>query len=110
MSKNFTKNQEDFTCEMCGAKVHGNGYTNHCPNCLTSKHVDINPGDRACECKGLMIAISLDNKNGELVLVQRCQKCGFIRRNKISEQDSREAVRAIINGTMPEYLERLKKA
>ena len=109
MAKQFKKVQEDFICEMCGAKVSGNGYTNHCPECLTSKHVDINPGDRECECHGLMPAIGLDTKNGEFVLVQQCQKCGFIRRNKIWENDSQKAIRAIMNNTMPEYIEELKK-
>lgn len=105
MTKNFSKNKEDFICEMCGTHVHGNGYTNHCPKCLTSKHVDINPGDRACDCHGLMPAIGLDNKNGELVLVQRCEKCGFVRRNKISEDDNRDAVLAVMNGTLKEYID-----
>ena len=110
MTKQFKKVQEDFICEMCGAKVSGNGYTNHCPECLTSKHVDINPGDRACECHGLMPAIGLDTKNGEFVLVQQCQKCGFVRRNKIWESDSQKAIRAIMNNTLPEYIEELKKS
>ena len=110
MTKQFKKVQEDFICEMCGAKVSGNGYTNHCPECLTSKHVDINPGDRACECQGLMPAIGLDTKNGEFVLVQQCKKCGFVRRNKIWESDSQKAIRAIMNNTLPEYIEELKKS
>ena len=109
MSKNFAKKTEDFICQMCGTHVHGNGYTNHCPKCLTSKHVDINPGDRACDCHGLMLAIGLDNKNGELVLVQQCQKCGFTRRNKICEEDNQEAIRAVMNGTLPEYIEMVLK-
>ena len=107
MSKAFARKKEDFICEMCGEKVHGNGYTNHCPKCLTSKHVDINPGDRACDCGGLMPAIGLDNKNGELVLVQQCQKCGFVRRNKISDDDNQEAIRAIMSDTLPEYIQSL---
>ena len=109
MSKAFARKKEDFICEMCGEKVHGNGYTNHCPKCLTSKHVDINPGDRACDCRGLMKAISLDNKNGELVLVQRCEKCGFVRRNKISDDDNRDAIHAVMNGTISEYIDEMLK-
>ncbi|MGN1091182.1 MAG: RNHCP domain-containing protein [Alphaproteobacteria bacterium] len=109
MTKNFTRKQEDFICELCGEHVHGNGYTNHCPRCLTSKHVDINPGDRACDCGGLMMAIGLDNKNGELVLVQRCEKCGFVRRNKISDDDNKDAIHAVMNGTLPEYIEMMLK-
>lgn len=38
--KNFTRVIEDFICENCGTEVKGNGYTNHCPKCLWSKHVD----------------------------------------------------------------------
>lgn len=109
MTKQFTKVDEDFICEMCGAHVHGNGYTNHCPECLTSKHVDIMPGDRACECAGLMPAVGLETKNGEFVLVQKCQKCGHMRRNKIWENDSRKALRALSAGNLTSYINSIKK-
>ena len=33
--------------------MKGNGYTNHCPKCLWSKHVDINPGDRGANEQAL---------------------------------------------------------
>jgi len=43
--RKFTKIDEEFICENCGHKVNKLGYTcrNHCPICLYSKHVDINP-------------------------------------------------------------------
>ena len=44
--KKFERNREDFTCNNCELFVQGDGYTDHCPSCLYSKHVDINPGDR----------------------------------------------------------------
>lgn len=90
--KKFQRNIEDFVCEHCGTKVSGNGYTNHCPQCLYSKHVDINPGDRASDCGGLMEPIDVEIKNGSYVLVQRCQKCGFIRKNKLQDGDNFNAV------------------
>ena len=90
--KRFSRHTEDFVCEHCGAKVFGNGYTNHCPHCLYSKHVDINPGDRSADCGGLMEPIDVELKDGKYVLVQRCQKCGFIRRNKLDDADDFEAV------------------
>ena len=62
MKKRFTRTIEDFTCEQCGASVTGNGYTNHCPHCLWSKHVDIFPGDREAECQGLMAPVTLQVK------------------------------------------------
>ena len=52
--KKFQKRVEDFCCENCGTEVTGNGYTNHCPKCLYSKHVDINPGDRLNSCGSMM--------------------------------------------------------
>ena len=51
MGRRFTRTVGDFVCENCNTSVKGNGYTDHCPCCLYSKHVDINPGDRDCDCK-----------------------------------------------------------
>lgn len=90
--KKFQRRIENFICEHCGTEVQGNGYTNHCPHCLYSKHVDINPGDRAAECGGLMEPIDLEYKDGRYVLVHRCHKCGFIRKNKVTEDDEFDAV------------------
>ncbi len=86
-SKNFARNIEDFVCENCGATVKGNGYTNHCPKCLCSKHVDINPGDRAESCGGIMRPIGLEQKKGEYIIIHKCEKCGFVRKNKSSADD-----------------------
>ena len=85
--KKFTKKVENFICENCGKSVMGNGYTNHCPFCLYSKHVDINPGDRSCTCGGLMKPIEIQQKNGEFVILHNCIKCGFERKNKVQEND-----------------------
>jgi len=93
--KRFQRTTEDFTCENCGREVSGNGYTNHCPYCLHSKHVDVNPGDRACDCRGLMQPIGYERKAGAEVIVQRCKKCGHTRRNKVCPEDDRDAVIAL---------------
>lgn len=85
--KKFTKKVENFICENCGKSVIGNGYTNHCPFCLYSKHVDINPGDRSCNCGSLMKPIEIQQKNGEFVILHKCIKCGFERKNKVQEND-----------------------
>ena len=90
MAKRFTKIDEEFICEHCGEKVPKLGYTcrNHCPKCLYSKHVDINPGDRAEDCGGLLkpIRMELDSKKGYVIIFQ-CEKCGAIRKNKAAEDD-----------------------
>ncbi len=93
--KLFQRKKEDFVCENCGTKVKGNGYTNHCPECLYSKHVDINPGDRDCECGGLMEPVDIELKDGKYILLHRCLKCGFERRNKISPDDNFDKVIAL---------------
>lgn len=97
-TKRFSRNVEDFNCEHCGAEVKGTGYTNHCPQCLWSKHVDINPGDRQAECQGMMEPVSVETKRGEYVLLHRCVKCGFERRNKTTPGDNFEAILEISRG------------
>ena len=92
MSKKFIKNKENFICQNCGTFVAGNGYTNHCPHCLFSKHVDINPGDRASDCGGLMEPIGIVNKNGKTQIIHRCLKCGHHKVNKISSQDNQDLI------------------
>lgn len=84
----FIKIIEDFICEHCGKEIKGLGYTNHCPFCLWSKHVDINPGDRASFCGGMMEPISVEEKGGEYSLTHKCQKCGHQKKNKIAPNDN----------------------
>ena len=94
--KNFIRHQEDFTCENCGKKVIGNGYTNHCPDCLFSKHVDLEvPGDRLNPCLGLMQPIDFEVKKGEYYIFQKCLKCGETRRIKSVKDDNIEVLIAI---------------
>ncbi len=89
----FTKIDEEFICEKCQKKVPKLGYTcrNHCPYCLYSKHVDINPGDRKEICHGMLepIGVKIDSKKG-YIIVFRCQKCGKIRNNKAAQDDNKE--------------------
>lgn len=97
MTRKFQRKIEDFVCENCGEEVKGNGYTNHCPNCLWSKHVDNNPGDRQNECQGLMKPINAFFKNGIWHLVHKCQKCGFEKIIKIKGDFDVDKFKNIIN-------------
>ncbi len=83
----FTRYIEDFICAHCSTQVIGNGYTNHCPKCLWSKHVDVNPGDRAAECGGLMEPISLRVKGDTNIITHRCVVCGYEKVNNAAEND-----------------------
>lgn len=92
----FTRKTEDFKCERCGREVAGNGYTNHCPGCLWSKHVDVDPGDRAETCGGMMEPVAIEQGNGgEAVILQVCVRCAAERRCKRSPEDSFDAIVAI---------------
>lgn len=93
MARKFTKIDEAFICENCGKQVEPLGYTcrDHCPVCLHSKHVDINPGDRLEECQGSLepVGLEIDSKKG-YVIIYRCKKCGKMKKNKAAKDDDME--------------------
>lgn len=97
----FTRTIEDFTCEHCGNFVRGNGYTNHCPHCLYSKHVDVNPGDRAASCGGLMEPVAAGIERDRYFVVQRCRECGKLLRNKVAAQDDHAVIRQYFGRPIP---------
>jgi rubrerythrin len=96
----FTRTIEDFICGNCGAKVKGNGYTNHCPVCLWSKHVDVNPGDRMNSCGGMMKPVAVELNHNEYILIHKCQKCGIEKKNKTSPEDNFESLLKLIPKTL----------
>jgi hypothetical protein len=97
----FTRRKEDFRCLHCATAVRGNGYTNHCPRCLWSRHVDVNPGDRTAECGAAMEPIGALWEGGEIIVVQRCLACGHTRRNRAAANDDRDALLALFGRPVP---------
>ena len=93
--KKFTKRIEDFECAHCGAFVNGNGYTNHCPKCLWSKHVDNNPGDRQSTCGGLMEPVSVTPNKDGYIITHKCQKCGKTIKQHSAENDDIDTIISI---------------
>ena len=91
-TKRFQRTKEDFECAHCGRRVVGNGYTNHCPQCIWSRHVDKLPGDRASECCGMMAPVAIEVKGGENFILHRCEVCGFERRQRQAPEDNFEAI------------------
>jgi hypothetical protein len=67
--------------------VSGNGYTNHCPVCLWSLHVDVQPGDRAATCRAPMAPVDLVYERGAFIVVHRCTGCGHEKRNRTAPDD-----------------------
>jgi hypothetical protein len=92
----FKRTVEDFVCEHCHNFVTGSGYTNHCPKCLWSKHVDVDPGDRAASCGGMMEPIRVEGSTPKYRLIQKCQKCGIVRHITVSDRDEPAALLALV--------------
>ncbi len=111
MYYNLTITQNYFICKKCGQKVSmtviGTKNRNHCPFCLWSLHVDKEiPGDRYDTCQGMMEPVGLTFKDegidkygkkrqGEIMLVHQCQKCGKENKNRIAGDDDAKAILAL---------------
>jgi hypothetical protein len=88
LEKKFERRIENFKCKHCGTVVEGTGYTDHCPMCLWSKHVDINPGDRKAECNGMMEPIGVETKNNGYTIYYKCTDCSHKHRVKSDANDN----------------------
>lgn len=103
----------DFVCLHCGASVSaeapwsGVRNRNHCPYCLSSRHLDhFEAGDRLSACRARMRPIGLTLKrtakkyagsaHGELMLVHLCEGCGKASINRIAADDDGEQVLALL--------------
>ena len=75
--KKFNMIDEVFECENCYKKVDKLVYSarDHCPYCLYSKHVDINPGDRLNDCNGLLKPIGIEKFRDTYKIIYKCEKC-----------------------------------
>ena len=80
---------EEFICENCHKNVNRLNYTarDHCPYCLYSKHVDITPGDRLNECKGLLEPVSIEKFKDTYKIVYKCKECKQIHKNIMARDD-----------------------
>ena len=90
-NKRFKEIDEKFICEVCGKEVDKLIYSSrdHCNHCLSSKHVDINPGDRMETCHGILEPIGLEKGKKETYkIVYKCNKCGQERKCIMASDDS----------------------
>lgn len=97
--KRFTMIDENFICEVCNHEVKALGYTarDHCPNCLSSKHVDVNPGDRKETCHGILVPIAIENYKKGYKIVYKCDKCNAIRKNVMARDDNMDLIIEIMS-------------
>ena len=87
--KGYYKNHpcnETFVCKVCGRLVvpagAGSDHRNHCPYCLSSQHLDLEPGDRAADCGGSMEPIAV------WAIIHRFRICGALSSNRIAADDN----------------------
>lgn len=94
MEKRFKMIDESFTCINCGESVKSLGYTarDHCPKCLCSLHVDINPGDRKADCNGLLEPMTIEKFKGSYKIIYKCKKCGMIKKNVMAKDDNMDLI------------------
>jgi len=87
--KKFNMIDEEFICEKCNRKVEKLKYSarDHCPFCLYSKHVDINPGDRLNSCMGLLKPIDIEKFKDTYKIIYCCEKCHKTHKNIIANDD-----------------------
>ena len=92
--KKFTERDESFVCENCNKKVSPLIYSSrdHCPFCLYSKHVDINPGDRENTCKGLLKPIGIEKYKDTYKILYQCEKCKTLHKNIVAKDDNMEKI------------------
>jgi hypothetical protein len=111
------KEKGGFNCCGCGEWVEfsdtiGTAHRNHCPRCLSSKHLDKDfSGDRSADCGGCMPAIGLSLKKegvdkygiereGELMLIHRCSLCGRLSINRLASDDDEPAILKVFNESL----------
>ena len=97
--KRFNELDEEFICLNCGKKVDKLEYSSrdHCPHCLYSLHVDINPGDRQNNCKGLLKPIDLEKFKDTYKIIYKCEKCNQLHKNIIAKDDNYEEIIKLTN-------------
>lgn len=97
--KKFTMIDESFTCIVCGQDINPLGYTarDHCPHCLSSIHVDNNPGDRQNQCHGVLEPIEIDTTGNKYKIIYKCQKCQLMKKNLAAIDDNLDTIINVMN-------------
>lgn len=92
--KKFSELDESFICKVCGNKVEKLVYSSrdHCNKCLSSIHVDINPGDRANTCLGILRPIGIEKFKDTFKIVYKCDKCGMMHKNIMASDDDMDMI------------------
>ena len=92
--KKFKMVDEPFICVVCNKRVEPLVYTarDHCPYCLHSLHVDINPGDRLNPCKGVLKPIGIEKYRDIYKILYQCEKCNKYHKNIMAKDDNMDEI------------------
>lgn len=97
-----------FRCVVCATAVRpltNGSYRNHCPSCLSSLHIDVQMGDRANRCGGLMDATAIRKRKKGWQIVHRCRRCGAERSNIVAvdtdQQDDLDVILQVMIDSGP---------
>lgn len=92
--KRFNMIDDEFICKNCGYEVKKLEYSarDHCPNCLYSLHVDINPGDRLNGCHGLLKPIGIEKYRDTYKIIYKCEECHQIHKNVMASDDTYDEI------------------
>ena len=92
--KKFNMLDEEFICENCNKKVNKLSYSarDHCPFCLYSKHVDINPGDRKNKCNGMLKPVGIEKFKNSYKIIYKCERCGQMHKNIMAKDDDMDLI------------------
>ena len=91
----FTEIDEEFVCDVCKSIVKKLEYSarDHCPYCLCSKHLDINPGDRSANCGGVLKPIDIEKgKKDNYKIVCATYKDGEIYLDEVLGEDKLKSI------------------
>ena len=90
---------DEFVCENCNKLVPKLEVSarDHCPFCLYSKHVDINPGDRSNDWLGLLVPIDIEKYKNTYKIIYKCSKCGQIHKNIMANDDDMDKIIEIMS-------------
>ncbi|MFE3461963.1 RNHCP domain-containing protein [Nocardiopsis aegyptia] len=100
-----------FTCVRCGLTTAvldpGGARRDHCPSCLSSRHVVDQVEGGAADCGGRMVPISIAvPRGGAWRLIHRCTLCDELSESAVSTDDNhlvlmRLAVRPLAEPPFP---------
>ncbi|WP_116243710.1 RNHCP domain-containing protein [Nocardiopsis sp. FIRDI 009] len=100
-----------FTCVRCGLTVSAldpdGGPRDHCPSCLSSRHVVDRTDEGASRCGGRMAPISVAvPRGGAWLLIHRCTLCDEMSGSAVATDDNhlvlmRIAVRPLADPPFP---------